>query len=274
MCGGVQLDWCGLCTTVLGDIASMQAGMEATGRSMRLVVEGNPPVDVISANPRKYGNARRVGHDIYASWLSMLSLVDVGSGLWPFAHNDTGLGGFFNDLDMMEVGNGEFNETADARLNLNRAHFTMWIIMKAPILLGTRLELLSANLTALLTNRDALGVHQDALGNQGRRVSSQPPQNAFKLSAPQDAVLALVPCDASRPTQTWHYNESTGWIWALDADGVAWCMGPSDVWWGRPSVPYPCSDPAYAYNASTDCSAPEHICNQISSAWACLRGPR
>lgn len=51
--------------------------------------------------------------------------MDVGSGLWPFAHNDTGLGGFFNDLDMMEIANGEFNETLDVGLVLNQAHFSL-----------------------------------------------------------------------------------------------------------------------------------------------------
>ena len=45
-----------------------------------------------------YGNARRIGHDIDAAWLSMLSLVDLGSGLWHWAHNDTGGGGWWNDL--------------------------------------------------------------------------------------------------------------------------------------------------------------------------------
>jgi hypothetical protein len=36
-----------------------------------------------------YGNAKRVGHDISAHWISMLSLVDLGSGLWVYAHNAT-----------------------------------------------------------------------------------------------------------------------------------------------------------------------------------------
>ena len=33
------------------------------------------------------GNARRVGHDISPVWSSMLSLIDLGAGLWPYAHN-------------------------------------------------------------------------------------------------------------------------------------------------------------------------------------------
>jgi hypothetical protein len=38
----------------------------------------------------------------------MISLVDIGAGLWPFAHNskNASLGGWWNDLDMIEIGNG------------------------------------------------------------------------------------------------------------------------------------------------------------------------
>ena len=41
-----------------------------------------------------------LGTDIGPQWLSMTSLVDIGSGLWGFAHNDTGSGGWWNDLDV------------------------------------------------------------------------------------------------------------------------------------------------------------------------------
>ena len=43
----------------------------------------SPPADIITHGG--YGNAKRVGHDISPSWGSMISLVDIGSGLWPFA---------------------------------------------------------------------------------------------------------------------------------------------------------------------------------------------
>jgi hypothetical protein len=38
----------------------------------------------------------------------MISLVDIGAGLWPYAHNskDATYGGWWNDLDMIEIGNG------------------------------------------------------------------------------------------------------------------------------------------------------------------------
>ena len=63
---------------------------------MVLTVEGSPDDSLLSAGG--LGNAKRVGHDISPLWGSMLSLVDIGSGLWRFAHNSTNatFGGYWN----------------------------------------------------------------------------------------------------------------------------------------------------------------------------------
>jgi hypothetical protein len=85
-------DSCSICNhangtryTDMEDYHRMWQGIQASGRPMILTVEGSPPADVITHGG--YGNAKRVGHDISPSWQSMISLVDAGSGLWPFAHN-------------------------------------------------------------------------------------------------------------------------------------------------------------------------------------------
>jgi len=85
-------------TDYLTDYGHMQQGIWAAGRPMVLSVEGDPPVQVITNGG--YGNMKRVGHDIQATWKSMTSLVDIGSGLWPYAHNCTNVtnGGWWNDL--------------------------------------------------------------------------------------------------------------------------------------------------------------------------------
>ena len=69
--------------TDMEDYHRMWQGIQDSGRPMVLTVEGSPPADVITHGG--YGNAKRVGHDISPSWGSMISLVDIGSGLWPFA---------------------------------------------------------------------------------------------------------------------------------------------------------------------------------------------
>ena len=132
---------------------------------MVLSIEGMPPVQNCSAGG--YGNLRRVGVDIEPSWTSMTALVDAASGLWPFAHNGSasGQGGFWNDLDLLEVGNGEFlavNDTYPAgALNAARAHFSIWCILKAPLLISTNLSAASADILSILKNRHAIQINQD-----------------------------------------------------------------------------------------------------------------
>ena len=65
----------------------MWQAIQAAGRPMVLTVEGQPDDALCSAGG--LGNAKRVGHDISPTYNSMASLVDIGSGLWPFAHNST-----------------------------------------------------------------------------------------------------------------------------------------------------------------------------------------
>jgi hypothetical protein len=78
----------------------MWRAIQASGRPMVLTVEGDP--DDATITHGGYGNAKRVGHDISPFWMSMVSLVDIGSGLWPYAHNSSNatVGGWWNDLDM------------------------------------------------------------------------------------------------------------------------------------------------------------------------------
>ena len=65
----------------------MWQAIQDSGRPMVLTVEGKPTDSIITLGG--YGNAKRVGHDISPNWASMTSLVDIGSGLWMYAHNST-----------------------------------------------------------------------------------------------------------------------------------------------------------------------------------------
>ena len=115
----------------------MWAGLQATGRPIVLAVEGQPDVRVITHGG--YGNSKRVGHDIESNFVSAVSLVDIGSSLYPYAHNSTNatVGGWWNDLDMLEVGRGDF--AGAAGLHMAQMHFSLWSIMKAPLILGNDL---------------------------------------------------------------------------------------------------------------------------------------
>ena len=101
----VKDDSCSTCNAPNGsrysdmdDYHRMWQGIQDSGRPMVLTVEGSPPASIITHGG--YGNAKRVGHDISPSWGSMISLVDIGAGLWPFAHGSVNAqyGGWWNDL--------------------------------------------------------------------------------------------------------------------------------------------------------------------------------
>lgn len=96
-------DYCGSCgRPVEVDYGVMASAIADVGRPMVLSIEGLPKIQDVYTGC--CGNSRRVGHDIGPRWLSMTTLVDVGSGLWKYAHNGSltappnPAAGFWNDL--------------------------------------------------------------------------------------------------------------------------------------------------------------------------------
>ena len=94
-----------------------------------------------------------------ASFDKMLGNFD--QGIHPEAQHT----GFYNDPDMMVVGMPGFSDTQD------RAHFSLWAMSGAPLLVGADLTKLSPETLATLTNPAVLAIDQDALGLQAVKVS-------------------------------------------------------------------------------------------------------
>jgi hypothetical protein len=68
--------------------------------------------------------------------------------------------GHWNDPDMLEVGNG----LTDSE---NRAHFSMWCMLAAPLICGNDQRDMKPETLRILTNRDVLALDQDKLGIEG-----------------------------------------------------------------------------------------------------------
>lgn len=66
---------------------------------------------------------------------------------------------------MLEVGNG-------MSVNQDRAHFTMWCMMAAPLILGNDIRAMSDETAAIVTDRDVIAIDQDPLGVQGLRYAT------------------------------------------------------------------------------------------------------
>jgi len=96
------------------------------------------------------GESWRMTGDITATWSSISSIISQNvphlSSVDFFAHND---------MDMMEIGNG--NLTTQEQ----RSHFAMWAALKSPILLGTNLDNLSDEQFSIITNAELLAFSQD-----------------------------------------------------------------------------------------------------------------
>lgn len=236
--------------------ARMWAAIEASGRPMVLTVEGQPTDSIITHGG--YGNAKRVGHDISPKWDSMTSLVDIGSGLWMYAHNssDARYGGWWNDLDMIEVGNApDFVCGADAAsLNRCRAHFSMWAVMKSPLILGHDIPHQSAATLATLASKEAIAINQDALGIQAQRVAVSGSLDALFPTTSQHAhnTAIVARCDAARPTQAWRL--AGGALSTVDAAGTRWCLRAERAEEGG-FVAVPCPAGASDARASSSFSA-------------------
>ncbi|WP_222853583.1 NPCBM/NEW2 domain-containing protein [Fodinicola acaciae] len=116
-------------------------------------------------NPWQFGPATgaslwRTTGDITDSWDSMTSLLDQQAGLEPFSHQSA-----WNDPDMLEVGNGGMTDTE------YRAHFSLWSLLNAPLILGNDLRSIPAATKAIIGSPDVIAVNQDWGGSQGRRVA-------------------------------------------------------------------------------------------------------
>ncbi|HEY3594694.1 MAG TPA: NPCBM/NEW2 domain-containing protein, partial [Polyangiaceae bacterium] len=102
------------------------------------------------------GQLWRTTGDISDTWASLMANVAATRPLAPYA----GPNGW-NDPDMLEVGNGTTTDAED------RAHFSMWSILAAPLIAGNNLSTVPLSTLAILTNKEVIDVDQDALGMQG-----------------------------------------------------------------------------------------------------------
>ena len=97
-----------------------------------------------------------LGHGTWQSW-GVLPILDK-----QFVLRGAAGPGHWNDPDMLEFGNLP-------TLSENRAHFVMWAMLAAPLILGTDVRTLTQAQLAILNNARLIAVNQDPLGVQAYR---------------------------------------------------------------------------------------------------------
>ena len=107
--------------------------------------------------PQRYDeNGRRL-------WkaLGVMEIVEMNEPLRQYAGP-----GHWNDPDMLEVGNG-------MSVSEDRAHFTLWCMMAAPLILGNDITDMTPEVLSIITNKDIIAIDQDPLGIQGLRLKKE-----------------------------------------------------------------------------------------------------
>ncbi|KAJ3279997.1 hypothetical protein HDU76_009324, partial [Blyttiomyces sp. JEL0837] len=80
---------------------------------------------------------------------SVMNILDSHAAFATY----TSVGGY-NDLDILEVGNGGMN------VEEYRTHFTMWSAVKSPLMLGNDITNVTADILSILTNPEIIALNQ------------------------------------------------------------------------------------------------------------------
>lgn len=95
------------------------------------------------------------------SALSVLEIIDLEANI-----RDAAGPGHWNDPDMLEVGNG-------MTVSEDRAHFSMWCMLAAPLILGNDLRNMSVATEEIIKNAEVIAIDQDTLGIQALRAEQK-----------------------------------------------------------------------------------------------------
>lgn len=153
----------------------------------------------------KAGNMWRTTPDIFAKWFSIKAIYEHNVKLYQ--HSGPGA---WNDPDMLEVGNGKLTEEE------NKAHFTLWCMMAAPLILGNDIrkfvdgnnEPVKENPTLkIVTNKNLINIDQDPLGKACKRIKCTPSVDILARPLQNgDVALCLFNKGSSRRTVTYDIN--------------------------------------------------------------------
>ncbi|CAH7686967.1 family 27 glycoside hydrolase [Phakopsora pachyrhizi] len=99
-------------------------------------------------------------------YCSVTNILEKSAGIGQKA----GRGGW-NDLDNLEVGNGGM--THDEYVT----HFSMWALLKSPLILGNDVTSFSPESLSIITNQGIIALNQDPANSAGYRVWKRPDPN-------------------------------------------------------------------------------------------------
>ncbi|MEO6983615.1 MAG: glycoside hydrolase family 27 protein [Edaphobacter sp.] len=164
----LKYDWCTAGTVYERSeypevFRKMAVAIAHSGRPMVYSTHGIGPVWEYSTSVG--ANMWRTTADIKDNYERMAMIGFGQNGLEKFAGP-----GHWNDLDMLEIGNGGMKD------NEYRMHMSLWCLLAAPLLAGNDLTRMTPQTLEILTNPEVIAVDQDPAAIQGHRVQEEGPK--------------------------------------------------------------------------------------------------
>ncbi|KAH8556630.1 alpha-galactosidase [Umbelopsis sp. PMI_123] len=131
--------------------------------------------------------------------------------------------GGWNDMDMLEVGNGGMTHEE------YRLHYTMWAALKSPLLLGNDVTNMTAQTKEIIMNDEVIAVNQDSSYSPAVRMWVKGDQQMFSgsLANNTQVVILLNAGDkATKMTATW----DDIWFYSLPNVDSSKSIEVRDLW--------------------------------------------
>jgi alpha galactosidase A-like protein/alpha galactosidase C-like protein/alpha-galactosidase-like CBM13-containing protein len=143
----------------VADVAAWHKAIADTGRPIHLELSWSLDISH-AADWKKYSNGWRIDTDVECYCNKLVSWENSVNDRWddaPAWSHKAGPGGW-NDLDAVDVGNGEMDGLTNAE---RQSYMTLWAINKSPLFTGDDLTKLDSYGLSLLTNQEVTGVDQN-----------------------------------------------------------------------------------------------------------------
>ncbi|GAB7110220.1 hypothetical protein JCM4814A_85350 [Streptomyces phaeofaciens JCM 4814] len=150
----------------VADVAAWNKAIAATGRPIHLEISWSLDIGH-AADWKKYSQGWRIDTDVECYCNTLVSWENSVDDRWddaPAWTRHAGPGGW-NDLDSLDVGNGEMDGLTKAE---RQSYATLWAIAKSPLYTGDDLTRLDSYGLSLLTDREVIAI------NQGDAPPAQP----------------------------------------------------------------------------------------------------
>lgn len=188
--------------------------------------------------------------------------ISFGSILYNFDHTvihsstpgsspgmpGTGIGAW-NDPDMLGVGMPGITDTE------GRTQFSLWVILGAPLFLGTDVRDMSAATLATIGNKEAVAINQDPLGIQGYAIDTSSQPTGYNGGVMLNFTLPASPGQSLPVGAVWNVTGPNGQVSTAGAQAcltIDECGNtPGSVIFTYDCITNSCGNELWSYDAST-----------------------